>query len=223
MIWGESIAENSGRASYFDPVRKFDRDYFLEVSAKVPPNQFAKNEEELRSFQIFEPPSAEECEEAGLYGIHLGDFIFWDEERQTEFIRNTYDWLEDDIEGTYKGYKSAECSMAGLHDFTNYLKRGYGRSTFHASLDVRNGLLDRNEAFELAKKHDEVEPSILQYYMQITGLNKDEFYDEIGKKRMKQLEGKEVPVVTKEYEKVKKPFVVEFIEMVREKARKNEF
>ena len=84
-------------------------------------------------------------------------------------------------------------------------------------------MLDRNEAFELAKKHDEVEPSILQYYMQITGLNKDEFYDEIGKKRMKQLEGKEVPVVTKEYEKVKKPFVVEFIEMVREKARKNEF
>ena len=103
MIWGESMAENSGRASHFEPVRKFDRDYFLEVSAKVPPNKFAKNEEELRAFQVFEPPSAKECEDAGLYGIHLGDFIFWDEEKQTEFIRDTYEWLEDDMEGTYKG------------------------------------------------------------------------------------------------------------------------
>ena len=35
MIWGESIAETSGRASYLEPVRKFDREYFLNVSAKV--------------------------------------------------------------------------------------------------------------------------------------------------------------------------------------------
>ena len=35
MIWGESIAETSGRASYLEPVRKFDREYFLSVSAKV--------------------------------------------------------------------------------------------------------------------------------------------------------------------------------------------
>ena len=193
---------------------------FLEVSAKVPPNKFAKNEEELRAFQIFEPPSAKECEDAGLYGIHLGDFIFWDEEKQTEFIRDTYEWLEDDMEGTYKGYKSVECSMAGLHDFTNYLKRGYGRSTFHASMDIRNGLLDRNEAFELAEKYDEIEPSVLQYYLQITSLSKDEFYDVIGKKRLKQLDGKTVSVVSKKYKKIKKPFVLEFIENVRKKVKK---
>ena len=220
LIWGESMAENSGRASHFEPVRKFDRDYFLKVSAKVPPKKFAKNEEELRAFQIFEPPSAKECEDAGLYGIHLGDFIFWDEEKQTEFIRDTYEWLEDDMEGTYKGYKSAECSMAGLHDFTNYLKRGYGRATFHASMDIRNGLLDRNEAFELAKKYDQIEPSVLQYYLQITGLSKDEFYDVINKERLKQLDGKEVSVVSKKYEKIKKPFVIEFIEKVRERNKK---
>src|SRR5438067_8655679 len=33
LVWGESIAETSGRASYFNPVRKFDREYFLKVSA----------------------------------------------------------------------------------------------------------------------------------------------------------------------------------------------
>ena len=34
IIWGESIAESSGRASYFNPVRKYDREYFTKVSPK---------------------------------------------------------------------------------------------------------------------------------------------------------------------------------------------
>ncbi|MEZ4822972.1 MAG: hypothetical protein R2942_11335 [Ignavibacteria bacterium] len=83
--------------------------------------------------------------------MHLGDYIFWDDERQMEFVRDHYDWKETEVEGTYKGYKSAECIMPGMHDYTNYLKRGYGRATYQASVDVRNGLLTREEGFELSK------------------------------------------------------------------------
>ena len=39
---------------------------------------------------MFEPPTAKECEEAGVWGIHLGDYIFWDEEKQTEFLKKNY-------------------------------------------------------------------------------------------------------------------------------------
>ena len=145
LIWGESIAESSGRASYFNPIRKFDRDYFRKVSAKISPEEFAKNEDEKRRYKLFEPPSQEECEKAGVWGIHLGDFLFWDEERQTEFIKEKYNWKEDLIEGTYKGYKSAECIIR-VYMILRLFKRGYGRATFHASLDVRTGLLIRSDA-----------------------------------------------------------------------------
>ena len=56
---------------------------------------------------------------------HLADYIFWDAERQTEFIKEHLGWKEDHVEGTYKKYKSVECIMPGVHDYSKYLKRGF--------------------------------------------------------------------------------------------------
>jgi N-acetyl sugar amidotransferase len=175
MIWGESIAETSGRATHRNPVRKFDRDYFTKVSAKRYPEEMVCDDINLRELAGFRLPSVEEIEKVGVVGIHLGDFIFWDDERQMEFVRDVYDWREDKVEGTYKNYKSVECKMAGVHDYTKFLKRGFGRGTDHASVDVRAGLLTREEAFELAKKNDTERPPALDWYLQITGFSESEF------------------------------------------------
>jgi N-acetyl sugar amidotransferase len=177
VIWGESIAEQSGRATHYEPMIKFDRDYFTRVSAKLYPEQMAGNGIELRELAGFKLPSYEELEEVGVVGIHLGDYLFWDDERQMEFVRDTYAWREDRVEGTYKRYKSVECRMAGVHDYTKFLKRGFGRGTDHASADVRAGLLTREEAFELAKRHDTQRPDALDYYLNITGYSEAEFQE----------------------------------------------
>jgi N-acetyl sugar amidotransferase len=197
LIWGESIAEASGRASYEDPVRKWDRDYHTKVSSKVLPSDMVTDYLTYRDVAPFEAPTAEEYEAAGIYGIHLGDYIFWDDERQTEFVRDTYGWRETEIEGAYKRYKSAECIMPGVHDFTNYLKRGYGRGTYQASIDVRNGLLTREEGFELARRHDTERPDALDYYLEITGMSEEEFYETMRRKRVPQLGDIELPVTPK--------------------------
>ncbi|WP_338847002.1 N-acetyl sugar amidotransferase [Massilia sp. W12] len=194
LIWGESIAETSGRASYFNPVRKFDREYFTKVSAKLRPDQMEDETLSARDLYPFNVPSAEDCERVGLFGIHLGDFIFWDDERQMEFVRDTYGWKETQIEGTYKRYKSAECIMPGVHDYTCYLKRGYGRATFHASQDVRAGLLTRSEGFQLIEENDPVRPAALDYYLSITGLSEQEFYETMEQHRHKALRGKVIPI-----------------------------
>jgi N-acetyl sugar amidotransferase len=175
LIWGESIADMSGRATHFDPVLKFDRDYFTKVSAKIFPEGMVSENISLRELAPFRLPSYEEIEEIGVIGIHLGDYVFWDDERQMEFVRDVYGWREDHVEGTYKRYKSVECRMAGVHDYTKFLKRGFGRGTDHASVDVRAGLLTREEAFELAKQNDSERPPALDYYLQITGFSEDEF------------------------------------------------
>ena len=165
----------------------------------------------------FNPPSIEEIEKKGVFGIHLGDYIFWDDERQTEFVRDTYGWKETEMEGTYKGYKGAECVMTGIHDFTCYLKRGYGRGTFHASVDVRNGLLTREEAFELAKKYDTERPEALDYFLKITGLSEKEVYDIMKKHRIEKIKSSELPINPKKRpnKEVIKPFVEQLIEKKR--------
>ena len=113
----------------------------------------------------------------GERGIFLGDYMFWDGERQVEFLKQSYDWHEDKVEGTYKGYKSVECRMAGVHDYAKFIKRGFGRTTDHASQDVRAGLLTREEAFELIKKYDPMRPEELDYYLKITGFTEEEFLE----------------------------------------------
>jgi N-acetyl sugar amidotransferase len=175
LIWGESIAETSGRATHYEPVIRFDRDYFTRVSAKVYPEGMVCEAIAKRELAPFQLPSYEEIEAVGAVGIHLGDYLFWDDERQMEFVRDVYGWREDHVEGTYKRYKSVECRMAGVHDYTKFLKRGFGRGTDHASVDVRAGLLTREEAFELAKRHDTERPPALDYYLQITGFSEQEF------------------------------------------------
>ncbi len=176
IVWGESICESSGRASYFNPITRFDRDYFTKVSAKVYPQALVgKNGLTRKDLLPFELPTPEEIEKIGVVGIHLGDYIFWDDERQMEFVRNHFGWKEGHVEGTYKGYKSVECIMPGVHDYSKFIKRGYGRGTDHASADVRSGLLTREEAFELAKQADTARPEALDYYLKITGMTEDEF------------------------------------------------
>jgi len=183
LIWGESIAEESGRASYFDPVLKFDRDYFTKVSAKVYPETMIGDGLTAQDLKPFELPSAEEMERVGVVGIHLGDFIFWDGERQMEFVRDRYGWREDKVEGTYKRYKSVECIMAGVHDYGKFIKRGFGRATDHVSVDVRAGLMTREEGMELARRIDAERPDALDYYLQVTGLKEIDFIEAIKKHR----------------------------------------
>ena len=69
---------------------------------------------------------SKEINSKGITRIHLADFIYWDAEKQTEFIKQKLGWKEDIVEGTYKKYKSVECVMPGVHDYLKYLKRGLG-------------------------------------------------------------------------------------------------
>jgi N-acetyl sugar amidotransferase len=182
IVWGESVSHASGRSTHLQPV-KYDRNYFLKTSSKVPAIQMLGDGITKKQISPYNLPSQEECDRVGIVGIFLSDYIFWDDERQTEFVRDVYGWKEHEAEGTYKFYKSAGCKMVGLHDYTKFVKRGFGRGTDHACQDVRAGLLTREEGFELAKKYDTERPEILDYYLQITGYTEDEFYEILKKKR----------------------------------------
>ncbi len=73
--------------------------------------------------------------------------------------------------------------MPGVHDYTKFLKRGYGRATDHASNDVRVGLLTREEGFELAKSIDTEKPRMLDDYLKLVGLTEKELEDIIKSQR----------------------------------------
>lgn len=182
LVWGESIAEAGNKATYKDPV-KFDENYYLKVSMKIGADQMAGGDLTRRDLYPFRLPTHEQLAVFGMVGIHLGDYIFWDGERQVEFVKREYDWREDHVEGTYKGYKSVECRMAGVHDFAKFVKRGFGRASDHASQDVRAGLLTREEGFALSHSIESQRPPGLDYYLEITGMSEEEFLSTLEAQR----------------------------------------
>ncbi len=196
LVWGESLAEASARTTYYEPVC-FDRDYWTKTSAKVEADKMVCEYISKKDVHPFELPDYDAYEKAGIRGVYIGDYMFWDEQLQTELVIREYGWKETEIEGTFKRYKSAECIMAGMHDFTCYLKRGFGRASVQASVDVRQGLLTREEGFELARRYDPEIPHVLDYYLKITGFTEKEFYAIMEQKRVPQLRGIELPMITK--------------------------
>jgi hypothetical protein len=181
IVWGESIAEEGCRFSYFESIKRdvFDEQYFMKVSAKSRVEEFVGEGISAEELAMFRFPTSDEYREAGIQGFHLGDYMFWDEERQVEFIKKEFGWEEDKIEGTYKGYKSVECKMPGLHDYTKFLKRGFGRGTDHATKDVRSGILTREEGFELVRRCDPVRPGAMDYFLEQTGLREEELVEQV--------------------------------------------
>jgi N-acetyl sugar amidotransferase len=186
IIYGESPAEFSGRTTYWDQDVSQDKDFVqvgLRESIKVPASDMVGGDVTAKELNLFFPPTAEELDAAGIHGLFLGDYVFWDHERQTEFLVKEYDWREDRVEGSYKWYKSVECRMAGVHDYAKYIKRGFGRGTDFASQDVRAGLMTREEAFDLAAAVDAERPEALDYYLKITGYTEEEFHQILKQKR----------------------------------------
>ena len=220
LIWGESAAESSSRGTYSTPITHFDESYFTKISAKLTPEEFSNSEIPKRELSNFETPTADAFRSSGITGIHLGDFIYWDEERQTEFVVNQYGWKEDKIEGTYKGYKSAECIMPGVHDFACYLKRGFGRTSFHLSADIRSGLIARENISEELMNLERTVPETFQYYSEITGITLEEFISTLKKHRHKSLVGVELPIYINESSSTpKKLFISELKEWIEQKNK----
>jgi N-acetyl sugar amidotransferase len=174
MIWGESIAERDGRGSYINQTEASVY-YNLEVSGKVKAEDFVSHDLDSNELSKWVYPDRVILNNSKLRYLHLGDYMFWDEERQVDFVIDHYEWMNSKVENTFKGYKSNECVMAGVHDYANFIKRGIGRATSQAADDIRRGIITREEGIELAKRFDTERPHALDYYLKLTGYTEEDF------------------------------------------------
>lgn len=188
LVFGESPAEFSGRDTFFDQEFKMSSavnvcDISMQGSVRTGPDAVISDDITKAEMVMFYPPSKEELIEKDISAIYLGDYVFWDHERQTEFLVSEYGWQEDHVEGNYKRYKSVECRMPGVHDYSKYIKRGYGRATDFVSQDVRAGLMTREEGFKVLNEVDSKRPDALDYYLEITSFTEEEFINILKSQR----------------------------------------
>ena len=63
-----------------------------------------------------------------------------------------------------------------VNDYMKFIKFGYGRASDHASKDVRDGYLTRDQAVEMVRKYDHVKPRRdLDRWLDYVDMTEDQF------------------------------------------------
>ena len=131
-------------------------------------------------------PSDEELADVGVTAIFLGYYQRWDARKQLKEILPSGFRINDEIadigdqphqEGTYTNYENLDGKFVGMHDYLKFLKFGFGRATDHASIDIRNERITREEAVELVRTYEgKVPRRYLDEFLEYVGMTEDELY-----------------------------------------------
>lgn len=100
-------------------------------------------------------PPKEELERVGVRGTFLGYYFKWDVPRQLEIVKKLgWQTKIDRVETTYEDYENIDCYSMHIHDYLKYVKYGFGRATDDACRDLRNNIIDRDQALRLVEAYD---------------------------------------------------------------------
>ena len=114
-----------------------------------------------------------------LKGIYLGNFIKWDPYKQTDLMKQLYNWQEskEPFERTYRRISNLDdMHENGIHDYLKYIKFGYGRCSDHVSKDIKMNYMTRDEGIKMVKKYDHVKPKKdLNRWLEYVNMTENEF------------------------------------------------
>jgi len=187
LIYGEPSAEYGSFYTYEDKetlsVEKVNKTGNLGIHANdmlgMIKDRYKNELIDERDLDALKFPSQEELNKNDILGIYLGSYIPWDVKKQVEIIKKELGWKGDEVEGIPPeyDYEKIECYMQGVRDYLKFIKRGFGRTSHLTSIDIRNGRLNRDEALKLVETYDGKRPKALDFFLKLTNITEDEFYD----------------------------------------------
>ena len=185
VIWGEPQAEYTAYYSYEDTLneeeevdeKRFNRFVNLGITADDMLGMLNDPKVDPRDMLPFTYPKLRDLKRVNYRSICLGSYIPWDVKKQVEIIKTEIGWEEDLNAGIppQYAYEKVECQVQGIRDYLRYIKRGYGRTTHLATIDIRNGRMARDEGLKLVDKYDGKRPESLPHFLEMLSLTEDEF------------------------------------------------
>lgn len=126
-------------------------------------------------FHIY--PAHEDLVAIGGRSVCLGSFQYWDTKKNVEIIEQELGWERSDVEGVSGeyNYDKTEDMLQGVQDYLKFIKRGYGRMSHLASIDIRNGRLTREKGMELVEEWEGKRPPSLDVLLQWLCMSEQQF------------------------------------------------
>ncbi|SNZ20129.1 N-acetyl sugar amidotransferase [Cohaesibacter gelatinilyticus] len=133
------------------------------------------SKEDLYFFQF---PNDEQLAKSNIALTHWSYFENWDPYRNYLVAKEHcgLQEAEDANSGTFTNFAQNDQSLYALHTYLMYLKFGFGRANQDASIEVRRGAMDRQQAVNLVRLYDGQYPEeLIPLYLDYYKMTKDEF------------------------------------------------
>lgn len=127
---------------------------------------------------FFRFPSDEELAQSPIEITHWSYFENWDPYRNYLVAKEHCGLQESDSTnpGTFTNFAQNDQALYALHTYLMYLKFGFGRANQDASIEIRRGAMDRDQAVNLVRLYDGQFPhEYLETYLQYYQMSREDF------------------------------------------------
>ncbi len=177
IIWGaHQGVDQVGMYSHLDEVemtRKYRKEHDL---MGIEAQDLISDEDQIFAKDIyqFRYPDNHDLASVGVRGIYLNNYIRWDTKAQHEEMIAKYQYESHPQTRTFDTYNDVDSFVySDLHDYIKQLKWGYGKVTDHVNREIRLKRLNREQACELVKQYENIEPVFNLQFMKWLGVTQN--------------------------------------------------
>jgi N-acetyl sugar amidotransferase len=188
LVYGENVSYEYGGGNAVETYSAKDQ-ISNGVGAGIPTEELLNEVVSMKDLNFFEPPIAGEIEK--LDPIYLSYFLEWNSYSNYLFARSrgfhdlTHEWQRTHH---VEQFDQIDSRAYLVHSWMKYPKFGHASATDYAARFVRYGMITRNEAIELVKKHDhDLDVKCMRDMCDFLGYKEDEFWNIIDKLYNKEL------------------------------------
>lgn len=100
-------------------------------------------------------PSDDEVKDVGVTGLFYGYFFKWNAREHLKIVEKLgFKRLPEAWPGSWLDYENCDMKFLDVREHLKWLKYGYGRVTDQVNIDIRNGIIGRNEAKKIVRERD---------------------------------------------------------------------
>jgi len=136
--------------------------------------------EQLSASQLmpWKYPNDKKIEAVGTRGIFISNYFKWEANSHGKMVVEKYGFKlsEEPFERTYRLMSNLDdMHENGIHDYMKFVKFGYGRTSDHATKDIRAGRMLREQGIEEVRKRDHIKSKDLYRWLEYVGWTEEKF------------------------------------------------
>lgn len=153
IFYGENPQNQYGGPMGSEEARQMTRRWTQEFGGflGLRPSDVAAMGYDMRDYEL---PSQEAMGRVGVEAHFLGQYIPWDSHRNAYVAKAHGFQCRLPSPANWWDHENQDNAQTGLHDHMMFLKYGYGRGCAQISVDIRAGLISRDEALTWVHEHD---------------------------------------------------------------------